>query len=768
MDPAITSLSASLVNTVMEVWFSRRKPNQTLAQLLEDQVPSAVERRRLERTFESMQDAVADRLMRDAYTQRLPENEINAAILAASDSFVAASLTQEDLLSAAMSPTAVAEVVRARSGNVRNAARLSAQGNHLYDRLIDETSAILVTVVSSLPNWENRALAYLLRRQEDIGSTIAEALDRLPSSPASDVAADPLTSYRQSLVSALDRVETAGFPVSDAMSGLRLSETFIRPSVLSGRSRLPLDWALADHPRLFLSGPAGSGKTSILKWLAISSARQSLDGLMSFLNDFLPVYVPLRGAAGSDVPVVDSDHLARIAFPAFESGQLTGMVRQRCEAGSALLLFDGLDEIDAGSRRLWLGWLSAMTERYPDNRFVVTSRTSPFDVEPLVDQRFATASLEALDDQSTAQLIRQWFAAAAPLDSAWSESSPVESASRLTRIIESNNRLHDLAATPLMCALMCALFRERGDLPLLGADVYSEFIEMLVERRDTERGIAGIRELPKPEALILLEELARRMVLDGVTEFSRDNAHVIVAETALSLPRLQMDPDEALQHLLTRSGLLIEPASGRVEFVHRTFMEFLAARSFVENDDLGRLIQRAHDAGWHSVIVLAASQARPWQGEQLVQGMLRRFREEPRRRVAVAAVLQESIASMVRLSPSLREECEALWRQQADTLMPRVVVRIESGRASELSSLYDWLAGDDEIRKTGPVLVSRSHGDPEGPALVITGDRPPDMVRIIKSVLGWHLAIPPREQCGVVIEGDDARVTIGSSEFHAE
>jgi predicted NACHT family NTPase len=565
------------------------------------------------------------------------------------------------------------------------------------------------------------------------------------------------------LVSALDRVETVGFPVSDAMSGLRLSETFISPSVLAGRSRLPLDWALADHPRLFLSGPAGSGKTSILKWLAISSARQSLGGLMSFLNDFLPVYVPLRGAAGSEVPVADSNQLARIAFPSFESDQLAGIVRQRCEVGTALLLFDGLDEIDTRSRRSWLGWLSEMTGRYPDNRFVITSRTPPFGVEPLMDQRFATASLEILDNQSKAQLIRQWFAAVAPLEDAWSESSPAESASRLTRIIESNSRLHDLAATPLMCALMCALFRERGDLPLLGADVYGAFIDMLVERRDTERGITGIRELPKPEALMLLEELAQRMVLDGVTEFSRDNAQAIVAKAALSLPRLQMNPGEALEHLLTRSGLIIEPASGRVQFVHLTFMEFLAARSFVENDNLTLLIKQAHDPAWHSVIVLAASQARLWQGEQLVEGMLQRCQEEPRRRVAVAAVLQESIASMVRLSPSLREESEALWRQQADNLTPRVVVKIESGRASELSSLYEWLAGDDEIRKSGPVLVSRSHSEPEENALVIAGDRPPNMVRIIQSVLGWHRAILPRDQCAVLIEGDGVRVVIDSS-----
>lgn len=764
LEAAVSSLSSNLVAAVVEAWFSRRKPNQTLAQLLEDQVPSAVERRRLERIFEGMQDAVADRLMHEAPEWHLSENERQAAILTVSESFAAASLTQEDLLSASMSPAAIAEIVRTRSANVRKAAVLSDDGTQLYHALIGETSSILVTVVSSLPNWESRALVYLLRRQEDIGSNIADALDRLPSSRASDLTVDALASYRQSLVSALDRVETVGFPVSDAMGGLRLSETFVRPSVLSTKNRLPLDWALADHPRLFLSGPAGSGKTSILKWLAISSARRSLDGLLSSLNDLLPIYVPLRGAASHQGPVPTSSHLARIAFPSFESDQMVRMVQQSCEDGSALLLLDGLDEIDARARRLWLRWLSEMTERYPDNRFVVTSRSSPFGVESLLDQRFTTANLEAFDDRSKTQLIRQWFTAAASLN-AWSETPPAESASRLTRIIASNRRLHDLAATPLMSTLMCALFRERGDLPLVGAEVYAEFIDMLVERRDTERGIAGIRELPKPEALMLLEQLARQMVLDGVTELSRSNAQAIVAEEALSLQRLQIDPDQALEHLLTRSGLLIEPASGRVQFVHLTFMEFLAARSFVENDDLGFLIKRAHDPGWHSVTVLAASQARPWQGEQLVEGMLERSRQEPRRRMAVAAVLQESVANMVRLRPSLKQECEAFWRQQTGTLTAHVVIGIDSGRAPELSSLYEWLAGDDEIQESGPILISRSYNAPEGNVLIVAGDQPPNMVKIIKSVLGWHRSSPRRDQGEIMIQGEGIRVAIFPSQI---
>ncbi|WP_185445179.1 NACHT domain-containing protein [Kribbella qitaiheensis] len=765
IEAAIFSLSQNIMSAAMDVWFSRRRPNQTMAQLIQDQVPNSIERRRLERAFDEMQEVVIDRLMQDTRAQRLPEHEKNAAVLAAADSFRIAALTQQDMLTAAMSPAAVAETVRERSWQVRGNAQLTDLGIQLYDSLVDETSSILVTIVSSLPGWDSRALNYLLHKQEDLGLALAKALDRLPSSISPEPMIDPLISYRQHVVSALDRVETVGFPVSDSVSGLRVSETFIRPDVVVANSRMPLDWALADHRRLFLHGPAGSGKTSILKWLAISSARQSLDGLIASLNDYLPVYIPLRRVfSNSEPPLPDVNSLAQIAYPSFQAEQLPNLVRQRCEAGYLLLLLDGLDEIEASSRLRWLAWLSEMTELYPKCRFVVTSRTALFDLEALVDLKFTTSYLETLQNSSKIQLIRQWFAAAGSVADVWAGSSPTESAAKLVRIIETNSRLNDLAATPLMCTLICALFRERGDLPLVRADVYSQFIDMLVERRDTERGIPGIGSLPKPESLMLLEELAQLMIRDGVSEISREYALEVVELAASSMLRLQLEPSEALNHLLTRSGLLIEPAAGRVQFVHRTLMEFLAARSFVENDRIYLLAEKAHDPAWRSVTVLAASQARPRQGEQLVEEMLSRCYEEPKWRAAVAAVLQESVASMVSLSPSLRERCEALWRQQTDRQTPQALLSLDAGTPSDLTSLYEWLAGDDGISRFGSTLISRVPGGEGRPRLVMAGDEPLNLGRVVQSVLDWRRARLPGREFGVLIEDGKSRIVVDFSD----
>ena len=57
---------------------------------------------------------------------------------------------------------------------------------------------------------------------------------------------------------------------------------------------------------------------------------------------------------------------------------------------------------------------------------------------------------------------------------------------------------------------------------------------------------------------------------------------------------------------------------------------------------------------------------------------------------------------------------------------------------------------------------------PDGNALIIAGDRPPNIAKIIQSVLGWHRANPFRDQGEIMIQGGDVRVVIGPSRIHAE
>jgi hypothetical protein len=757
LEATLFQVSQGIVGAALDVWSSRRNPNQSLAQLLDEQVPSAVERRRLERTFEEMQVTVAKRLAKDAGSGNLPDHERAAAISAASDSFAYASLNQEDLLNAAMSPSSVANIVRDRSRLVRRKAGLSEGADRLCDLLVDEMSAVLVQLVASLPNWNSRALTHLLRQQEELNASLKQTLDQFPS-PASLSQVDRgLDSYRRSVISVLDRTDNIGFPGS-AGPRFRLTDTFVRPNFTVASGTVPMDWAVADHPRLFIVGPAGSGKTSALRSIAVGAARMSLDGISSKFNEYLPMYVQLRRGVHLEAYGAGLEYLAKAAFPALDSEEMLVLLRERCEAGKVIFLFDGLDEIEPHLRSRWLEWFAGFLNTYPNNRFLVTSRVRSFG-EGFVDHGFSAASVDGLNVDGTAKLIRQWFAAADGLGGHRSVTETAEQAASLTRLIAVSYRLRHLAASPLMCALMCSIYHERGALPLRGADIYSHIVDLLVERRDAERGIRGLDSIPKPEALILLGELAKNMVILGVQDVTVERARAVLQEASTPLVRLQIDGSEIFDHLRARSGLLIEPSYGRIQFINVALMEYLAAQSFLESDQVGTLVEHAHDATWRSVVVLAAAQARPWQAEQLARGLLSRCQMDSDRGVAIASTLQESVASMVRLSPALREDCRTVLPEEGH--VPSHVLRVRMAGTlgqAHAHSLYDWLVRERGLGDSESFVVLNAV-EPN-PTLTLIGDDRPDRASVVRGVIDWWEAARVGGALELVISEESVKVSL--------
>jgi hypothetical protein len=61
------------------------------------------------------------------------------------------------------------------------------------------------------------------------------------------------------------------------------------------------------------------------------------------------------------------------------------------------------------------------------------------------------------------------------------------------------------------------------------------------------------------------------------TETARVTAVARIADKITGMPQVTASAEEVYSLLLHRSGLIREPAEGRVDFVHRTFQEYLTA-----------------------------------------------------------------------------------------------------------------------------------------------------------------------------------------------
>jgi hypothetical protein len=232
------------------------------------------------------------------------------------------------------------------------------------------------------------------------------------------------------------------------------------------------------------------------------------------------------------------------------------------------------------------------------------------------------------------ELVKQWHAAAQHADSlpcAASELPRYEGV--LLARLESAPHLRALAATPLLAALICALNLDRSThLPRDRMGLYSAALELLLERRDVEREIPTQTSvaLEREQKTRILQDLAWQLTVFGRTEIATTTALHRVADRIATMPRVTASPAEILDYLLQRSGVIREPVPGRIDFVHRTFQEYLAARQAADNADIEPLVARAHLDQWRETIIMAAGHANAPLRRELLIGLLNRADAESR------------------------------------------------------------------------------------------------------------------------------------------
>ncbi|WP_406862359.1 NACHT domain-containing protein [Streptomyces sp. HUAS MG47] len=385
-----------------------------------------------------------------------------------------------------------------------------------------------------------------------------------------------------------------------------------------------IDDLLASRPRVLIRGDAGAGKTTLVWWLAAHAATGTLGPNLAELNGLVPFVVPLRTlrARGAGFPnLADLPGVAGLVVDPAPDGWAGRVLA----AGRALLLVDGLDEVPQEERDAAHAWLSGLLARYPRTRCVVTVRPLAVDPDWLGAERFEELSLLPMRDADIQAFVAAWHDAAR-LDDA--DPAGIDVLERdLSLQFRHNPVLADLARTPLLCAVICALHRLReGFLPESRWALYQSALQLLLGDRDKRRRIDapdGIR-MTVEEHQQLLQRIAAWLVRGGQTEFTRHQALHQVSRVLPGMPRVagQGTPAEILTHLLNRSGLLQERTDDVFQFTHRTFQDFLAAKEFVEDDLVSELLQHVRDQQWHDVLLLAAGHCSRRELPALVEGVL--------------------------------------------------------------------------------------------------------------------------------------------------
>ncbi|QEU85804.1 NACHT domain-containing protein [Streptomyces viridosporus] len=688
-ETAALRLGTTVANAAGRLWLGGKQREQErllpMQELVRVRVPGIRLQREVRQQFDQITNAVFDRLepfLKHAF-QRLEEGSRQAVIDAVSDTFTRADLSDEALLAANARP---AELIRYITGSVSAPVGLNEAETHLYEMLFAECVEYYVRIVRSLPVFEERAVGELLARTATLGAEVARILERLPDrSLFAPDGMDQDTAFRRTyleLVSRdLDEVELFRRTSDQATAPrVRLSVAYVslRTSGDDGKRRrtarsLPLirpdmsNWdeavvessgmrveaALSGAPRVLLRGEAGSGKTTLLRWLAVMTARGAFTGELADWNGLTPIFIKLREYSGRTPPNPEA-MLDGIAGP-ITGIMPRGWVERQLNSGTALLLIDGLDELLDRERRAVRDWLHKLLGQYNGVRVVVTSRPAAAGADWLRREEFTALHLDRMTPPDLAAFIRQWHQAVRELGGelpcAVDELPQYEQS--LLASLKDRAHLQSLAGTPLLAAMLCAMHLNRGrQLPRDRMELYRNALHTLVHDRDADRNVPSAvdSKLSLGDKLVILRDLAWRLSDNNRTEIDLEKAAGYVAAKLRAMRHLDvLDGDQVLEQLRHRSGILRSPAEGRVDFVHRTFQEYLAAKEAAEEDRIGNLVDRAHLDLWRETIIMTAGHANSRQREELLGGILSRADEEPRHARTLrllAAACQETLPSV--------------------------------------------------------------------------------------------------------------------------
>ncbi|MFI9827832.1 NACHT domain-containing protein [Streptomyces sp. NPDC051913] len=505
--------------------------------------------------------------------------------------------------------------------------------------------------------------------------------------------------------------------------------------------QLPAEEALFAHERVLLRGDAGSGKTTLVQWLAVTAAREGLH---------IPYVLPLRTLIRAGELPSPHGFLKAVSCPYTPPD---GWTERVLAAGRGLVLVDGLDEIPAADRNRTRDWLLSLIHAFPGNRWLLTSRPTAVRPDWLASEGFHELLLSPMRRAEVATFVHRWHTAAqAP-----------EYEGPLLDSLRTKRDLARLATNPLMCGLICALHRERrGYLPTGRKELYDAALTMLLARRDRERGMEP--HLAEEAQLELLQRLAYSLVLSGRTEMDIGTAEGIV-ERCLPSIALLGDAATTLRALLLRSGVLRQPADGVVDFVHRTFQDYLGARYAVAEGHLDVLLSHADDSQWEDVIRLAVAHARPRERAVLLQQLL--DRKDPRLTLLALACLEHATALDLTVRTAVEAQAGALipprTKEEAKTLAEAGPLVLELLPGAE--GLTDEQALG--VTVTASILASE---EPEGALAVLRRFREHPDFDVRRQLAGtWH-RFDAQEYAAVVLDHLERRnlfITCTSDEQRA-
>jgi formylglycine-generating enzyme required for sulfatase activity len=424
---------------------------------------------------------------------------------------------------------------------------------------------------------------------------------------------------------------------------------------------LLLTEAVCQQQRLVLLGGPGSGKSTFLRYLAVELARTALqepetDDLTARLPGWkdkacerkalLPFYASLGGFTTWVVEQAgrcfDGENLWRYLISKREHDALSGLapqLRQAFRRGNLVVLLDGLDEVADPEQRVKVARATAELSLDCDGIIVVTCRVRSFtdDVAEPLREWGATREVAPFLPGQRQLFVRGWYTRSIEQGFVVDQKEAAARASDLNtrlRELDQQERLRDLASSPLLLTIITLLHSYGNTLPDNRAELYHDLVGLLLTRWTRERrkqrptddppgllkllNVHGLEEMHIRRKLEELAYRAHQQPTDGRGLLEQGvvrDAFIELFADFIAEPGTQYEKTVTLlAYLKDESGLLLDEGGKPVLYglPHLTYEEYLAGCYLLRQQ---KFVELAYDhwqtdaPRWREVILLALGRA---------------------------------------------------------------------------------------------------------------------------------------------------------------
>lgn len=527
----------------------------------------------------------------------------------------------------------------------------------IFERLLRHVSNIIFDAVLEGPQFTNHGIKEVFSCMDSLSMRIDEIIkklheiDKLVNTKSQEIQNFD-RQYRNIIKERYGWVRLLGANTIDRIEKkYSLSIAYVRLEMAeyneTGNRLNPMQ-LLETSKTILIEGNAGSGKTTFLQWLALTSSANNIAEIPQLKNT-IPIMIELRSCNCKELSL---NNVINTVMRENGASIPENWLNSYLEAGNALILIDGVDEVKQDEREYVYDWIEEIHRKYKKVWIIITTRPN-IEIDISLDHSYV--NILPMSPHKIDIFLDYWHKAVLIEKRGLSEDKVNDIKHNLSLFINKSDSVRKLVSNPLLCSMICALNYKNGSISSTRRnDLYNDCCRLLLDSRDQARDIHTYDEIKMEydEKRAILEYLAYWMMKNDYVSAEKEDVLKCIgrAKKHLRFECQQYPNQKILDYFLERSGILRSPAVDKIDFIHKSFQEYLTASEINREDDWGFIADRAFQIEWYETLILSIGFASTKQAQKVIQKILEEDSEEA---TVIAAACAENTPT---LSLSIRKK----------------------------------------------------------------------------------------------------------------